>query len=196
MISTSFATDCGVINSAAPASIKYLTADGSVASIDKILRGIRLKVGTMVFEVDLALTESGAFDLLQGVDFMDTSKTVIDINGRMLQITFDGHEQDSRPVPFTIIAADEETHSALPTVFFIVPAPEDSKTASLCLATPQGPTAAASHENQATSARGLAETATARTANITRRLASGPIRAADFAPSYFSLTMHSLGRST
>jgi predicted aspartyl protease len=157
MISTSFATACGVIDSATSASIKYLTADGSVAAIDKILKGTHLKVGRMVFEVDLALTDSGAFDLLLGVDFMDTSKTIIDIKGKVLQMTSDGDGQDSIPVPFTITAADQETHSALPTVFFIVPAPEDSNTPGLCLATPQGPTATNSHENQDTSARGLAD---------------------------------------
>jgi hypothetical protein len=107
MISESFVEQCILQSQLTDNSVSYVTADGNTAISANMLHVVALEIGECTFTTNLAIVASSVFDILLGVDFLDTAKAVIQLNRMKVFLTGPMNGMHvTQPFTLSIIAED------------------------------------------------------------------------------------------
>ncbi len=77
MVSEEFVTACALEKNLESCNLTFVTADGGTARSTKILKGATMQVGLCAYTLDLVVAAAPTFDMLLGVDFLDSSGATI-----------------------------------------------------------------------------------------------------------------------
>ncbi len=82
MISEEFVTACALEKNLESCNLTFVTADGKTGRSTKILKGATVQVGLCAYTPDLVVAAAPTFDMLLGVDFLDSSGATIHMKKR------------------------------------------------------------------------------------------------------------------
>ena len=87
MISEEFVMACALEKTLEGCNLTFITADGETAHSTKILKDTMVQVGLCAYTLDLVVAAAPTFDLLLGVDFLDSSGATIHMKIRQALLT-------------------------------------------------------------------------------------------------------------